>query len=189
MGESAISRETSPGRPQFVVGVGASAGGLEALQRLFEKTQLTGAFAFVVIQHLSPDFESVMGELLAPHTPLKVVRAQHGMHLEADHVYLMPPRHEMAVADGQIRLTERDPGNGSGPHRHPGTWNFGYVLEGTYEVQINDGPLQRLGPGGIFYEAPGALHKISRNGSQNVPVKYLLFSVSDPSKPATVQEP
>src|SRR5690242_4891640 len=46
-----------------------------------------------------------------------------------------------------IRLTERDPGNGSGPHRHPGTWNFGYVLEGTYEVQINDGPLQRLGPG------------------------------------------
>ena len=112
MGESAISRETSPGRPQFVVGVGASAGGLEALQRLFEKTQLTGAFAFVVIQHLSPDFESVMGELLAPHTPLKVVRAQHGMHLQADHVYLMPPRHEMAVSDGQIRLTERDPGKG-----------------------------------------------------------------------------
>jgi len=88
-----------------------------------------------------------------------------------------------------IRLTERDPGNGSGPHRHPGTWNFGYVLEGTYEVQINDGPLQRLGPGGIFYEAPGALHKISRNGSQTAPVKYLLFSVSDPTKPATVQEP
>jgi quercetin dioxygenase-like cupin family protein len=88
-----------------------------------------------------------------------------------------------------IRVTERDPGNGSGPHRHPGTYNFGYVLEGTYEVQINDGPLQRLGPGGVFFEAPGALHAVSRNGSQTQPVKYLLFSVTDPSKPATVQEP
>ena len=88
-----------------------------------------------------------------------------------------------------IRLTERDPGNGSGPHRHPGTYNFGYVLEGSYEVQINDGPLQRLGPGGVFFEAPGALHKVSRNGSTTQPVKYLLFSVADPTKPATVQEP
>ncbi len=108
MGET----ETTPSRPLFVVGVGASAGGLEALQRLFEKTQPTGAFAFVVIQHLSPDFESVMGELLAPHTRLKVLRAQHGMRLQPDHLYLMPPKHEMAVADGQLRLTERDPGKG-----------------------------------------------------------------------------
>ena len=99
-------------RPPFVVGVGASAGGLEALQKLFENTRRTGGFAFVVIQHLSPDFESVMGELLAPHTPLTVVRAQHGMRLEADHVYLMPPRHEMVVDDGELRLTERDPGKG-----------------------------------------------------------------------------
>jgi quercetin dioxygenase-like cupin family protein len=88
-----------------------------------------------------------------------------------------------------IRLAERDPGNASGPHRHPGTYNFGYVLEGSYEVQINDGPLQRLGPGGIFFEAPGALHAVSRNGSTTQPVKYLLFSVADPTKPATVQEP
>jgi two-component system CheB/CheR fusion protein len=85
---------------------------LEALQRLFEKTRPSGAFAFVVIQHLSPDFESVMGELLAPHTPLTVTRAQHGMRLEADHIYLMPPRHEMAVQDGELRLTERDPSKG-----------------------------------------------------------------------------
>ena len=84
--ESLTPAETPPQRPPFVVGVGASAGGLEALQRLFEKTQATGAFAFAVIQHLSPDFESVMGELLAPHTPLKVVRACHGMKLEADHI-------------------------------------------------------------------------------------------------------
>jgi two-component system CheB/CheR fusion protein len=99
-------------RPPFVVGVGASAGGLEALQRLFENARPTGAFAFAVIQHLSPDFESVMGDLLAPHTPLTVVRAHHGMRLQPDHVYLLPPRHEMAVHDGCLRLTERDPAKG-----------------------------------------------------------------------------
>src|SRR6266480_1325018 len=42
-----------------------------------------------------------------------------------------------------LRRTERDPGTGSGPHRHPGSHTFGYVLEGTYEVKVDDGPLQR----------------------------------------------
>jgi len=87
-----------------------------------------------------------------------------------------------------IRVTERDPGNSSGPHRHPGSHTFGYVLEGVYEVKVDDGPLQRLGPGGVFYEPPNALHAISRNGSSTDKVKYLVFSVSDPAKPQTVQE-
>ena len=88
-----------------------------------------------------------------------------------------------------IRRTERDPGNGSGPHRHPGSHTFGYVLEGIYEVKIDDGPVQRLGPGQTFYEAPGALHAVSRNGSSSEPVKYLVIQVSDPTKPQTVPEP
>ena len=46
-----------------------------------------------------------------------------------------------------IRRTERDPGSGTGAHRHPGSHTFGYVLEGTYEVQLDNGPLRRLGPG------------------------------------------
>ena len=88
-----------------------------------------------------------------------------------------------------IRRTERYPGSSSGPHRHPGSHTFGYVLEGTYEVKIDDGPLQRLGPGETFYEAPGALHAVSRNGSSTQPVKYLVIQVSDPAKPQTVPEP
>jgi len=88
-----------------------------------------------------------------------------------------------------IRRTEREPGNGSGPHRHPGSHTFGYVLEGTYEVKIDDGPLQRLGPGETFYEPPNALHAVSRNGSATQPVKYLVIQVTDPTKPATVAEP
>lgn len=57
----------------FVVGVGASAGGLEALQRLFAVMPRQGRLAFVVVQHLSPDFKSLMTELLAPHTDRKSV--------------------------------------------------------------------------------------------------------------------
>jgi len=73
-------------------------------------------------------------------------------------------------------------------HRHPGSHTFGYVLEGTYEVKVNDGPLQKLGPGETFYEPPGALHAVSRNGSSTQVVKYLVISVSDPTKPALVPE-
>jgi quercetin dioxygenase-like cupin family protein len=87
-----------------------------------------------------------------------------------------------------IRRTEREPGNGSDAHRHPGSHTFGYVLEGAYEVKIDDGPLQRLGPGETFYEPPNALHAVSRNGSKTLPVKYLVIQVSDPTKPATVPE-
>ncbi len=87
-----------------------------------------------------------------------------------------------------IRRFERDPGTGSGPHRHPGSHTFGYVLEGVYEVKVDDGPLQRLGPGETFYEPPNALHAVSRNGSNTQPVKYLVIQVSDPTKPGTVPE-
>ena len=87
-----------------------------------------------------------------------------------------------------IRRTERDPGAATAPHRHPGSHTFGYVLEGTYEIKIDDGPVRRLGPGETFYEAPGQLHAVSRNGSTKDVVKYLVIQVSDPTKPQTVME-
>jgi quercetin dioxygenase-like cupin family protein len=88
-----------------------------------------------------------------------------------------------------VRRTERDAGNGSPAHRHPGSHTIGYILEGSYEVKIDDGPVRKLGPGETFYEAPNALHAISRNASATQPVKYLVIQVSDPTKPATVNEP
>ena len=87
-----------------------------------------------------------------------------------------------------VRRTERDPGNGSGPHRHPGSHTIGYVLDGTYEVKVDDGRLQKLGPGETFYEPPGALHAVSRNGSSTQAVKYLVIQISDLTKPQTVPE-
>ena len=87
-----------------------------------------------------------------------------------------------------VRLTERDPGNGSAAHRHPGSHTVGYILEGTYEVKIDDGPARTLKAGEVFYEYPNALHAISRNPSTTEKLKYLIIQVSDPSKPATVPE-
>jgi quercetin dioxygenase-like cupin family protein len=87
-----------------------------------------------------------------------------------------------------VRLTERDPGNGSAAHRHPGSHTVGYILEGSYEVKIDDGPVRTLKAGEVFYEAPNALHAVSRNASATQPLKYLVIQVSDPSKPATVPE-
>ena len=87
-----------------------------------------------------------------------------------------------------VRLTERDPGNGSAAHRHPGSHTVGYILEGTYEVKIDEGPVRTLKAGEVFYEYPNALHAISRNPSTTEKLKYLIIQVSDPSKPATVPE-
>jgi quercetin dioxygenase-like cupin family protein len=88
----------------------------------------------------------------------------------------------------RISVTERDPSNASTPHRHPGHHTFGYVLEGTYEVKIDDGPLRQLKAGESFYEPPGSLHAVSRNPSPDRPVKYLIIQVGDPTKPRTIQQ-
>ena len=88
----------------------------------------------------------------------------------------------------RISVTERAPGNGSTPHRHPGHHTFGYVLEGTYEVQVDDGPVRQLKAGESFYEPPGSLHAVSRNPSTDRPVRYLVIMVSDPTKPRTVPQ-
>lgn len=96
-------------KPTCVVGIGASAGGLEALERLFEKMPADTGMAFVVVQHLSPDFKSLMDELLARRTRLRVYRVENGMTVEPDSIYLIPPRREMIYADGKLLLTEVDP--------------------------------------------------------------------------------
>jgi quercetin dioxygenase-like cupin family protein len=87
-----------------------------------------------------------------------------------------------------VRLFERAPGNASAAHRHPGSHTVGYILEGRYEVKIDDGPLRTLHAGEVFYEPPNALHAVSRNPSTTEPLKYLVIQVSDPSKPAIVPE-
>src|ERR1700760_2454622 len=83
----ALALDGSP--PPYVVGIGASAGGLEALEHFFDNVPRETGMAFVVVQHLSPDFKSLMDEILARRTSLPIHLVEHGMPVEADHVYLI----------------------------------------------------------------------------------------------------
>jgi two-component system CheB/CheR fusion protein len=98
----------SPERELVVVGLGASAGGLEALQHFFDNVAPDTTMAFVVVQHLSPDFKSLMDELLARHTELPIHLVENAMLVEAGHVYLIPPKKEMIISEGRLLLSERD---------------------------------------------------------------------------------
>lgn len=95
--------------PLLIVGIGASAGGLESLERFFANVPLDSGLAFVVIQHLSPDYKSLMDELLARHTMIPVVQAEDGKRVEANHIYLLPPKKEMIIRDRMLHLTDKDP--------------------------------------------------------------------------------
>ena len=104
------SMESTP--PTYVVGIGASAGGLEALERLFGRMPANTGMAFVIVQHLSPDFKSLMDELLSRRTTLPVLRVENGMAVEPNSIYLIPPRREMILSDGKLLLTEVEPHQG-----------------------------------------------------------------------------
>ena len=92
----------------YVVGTGASAGGLEALEPMFQVMPCDSGMAFVIVQHLSPDFKSLMSELLARYTDMPIHRVIDGMQVERNSLYLIPPNQEMIIADGKLLLTERD---------------------------------------------------------------------------------
>ncbi len=95
-----------------VVGIGASAGGLEPLERLFSHLPADTGMAFVVVQHLSPDFKSLMPELLSRRTTMPVRTAEHEMQVERNCVYLIPPTKEMTIKDRRLLLNDKDPKHG-----------------------------------------------------------------------------
>jgi two-component system CheB/CheR fusion protein len=90
------------------VGIGASAGGLESLERLFAHIPADTGMAFVVLQHLSPDFRSLMDELLSRRTAMPVRQAEHDTQVEPNTVYLLPPMKEMIIRQGRLLLNDRD---------------------------------------------------------------------------------
>ena len=89
----------------LVVGLGASAGGLEALYKLFDALPPDTGMAFVLIQHLDPTHSSMMAGLLAGHTAMQVLEAVDGMPVERDRVYVIPPGVYLSIRDGALRLT------------------------------------------------------------------------------------
>jgi two-component system, chemotaxis family, CheB/CheR fusion protein len=99
--------------PQLrIVGIGASAGGLDSLERLFTHLPADTGMAFVVLQHLAPDFKSLMDELLSRRTKMAIRQAEHDMLVEPDTVYLLPPMKEMIIRQRRLLLNDRDPRSG-----------------------------------------------------------------------------
>lgn len=91
-------------KPVLVVAIGASAGGLAALEQFFDHMPSVSGMAFVVVQHLSPDFKSLMDDLLSRHTKMSIHRVTNEIPLEPDSIYLIPPKSHMTVSQGKLYL-------------------------------------------------------------------------------------
>ena len=92
----------------FVVGIGASAGGLRPLEEFFEHIPTDSGAAFVVVQHLSPDFKSLMKELLARKTRMEIYRVEDGMKLKPNSIYLIPPGQNLVVKNRSLQLYKQN---------------------------------------------------------------------------------
>ncbi len=95
-----------------VVGVGASAGGLEALSKLLANLPQNPGVAVVVIQHLDPHYETKLSTLLSRVTKMPVLEAQQDLAVRPDHVYVIPKNTTMTIAQGNLRLSPRDDSHG-----------------------------------------------------------------------------
>ena len=93
-----------------VIGIGASAGGLEALKEFFNYIPHNCQHSFVIIQHLSPDYKSLMAELLAKNTVLPIQEVKNNMVIEKGSVYLIPPKKNMTLSNGKLRLVDKPKG-------------------------------------------------------------------------------
>lgn len=90
-----------------IVGVGASAGGLEAFTQLLEAVDADAGLTLVLVQHLSPHHESALPALLSAHTAMPVVQVTDGVRIERNHVYVIPPNVQMAVSGDLLQLSPR----------------------------------------------------------------------------------
>src|SRR5687768_13249117 len=99
-----------------VVGVGASAGGLEAFKQFLKRLPVDTGMAFVLVTHLDPKHESILPELLARATQLPVSEVEDGTPVAPDHVYVMPRNKNMAIEGGALWLRPREEGR---VLRHP----------------------------------------------------------------------
>lgn len=108
-GVVAVAADVDKNAPTHIVGIGASAGGLEAVEAFFRRVAPDCGLAFVVIQHLSPDFKSLMDEILARHTTLTIHRAESGLRVERNSIYLITPRKNIIIQRGCLQLVEQTP--------------------------------------------------------------------------------
>lgn len=107
--------ETQSGGDELfpIVGVGASAGGLEAFTQLLHHLPIDTGMAFVLVQHLDPTQKSLLSEILSRTTQMPVQEVQDGMELAPNQVYVIPPNRNLTIAQGKLRLTPREKSRGT----------------------------------------------------------------------------
>ena len=90
----------------YIVGMGASAGGLEAFEKFFRNTPEDSGMAFVLVSHLDPGHISILAELLQKCSKMQVIQVQDGMKVQPNSVYVIPPNRDMAILHGTLQLIE-----------------------------------------------------------------------------------
>jgi two-component system, chemotaxis family, CheB/CheR fusion protein len=106
--EKAVSQAppSSSDNSFYVVGIGASAGGLDALERFFKNMPEQSGMAFIVVSHLDPKHISIMPELIQKSTKMKIYQAEDGMKVRPNNVYVAPSNRDLAILHGTIQLIE-----------------------------------------------------------------------------------
>lgn len=94
-----------------IVALGASAGGLEPIEQFFQNMPSDTGMAFVLIQHLSPDFKSQMEQLLSRKTRMAIHRVENGVEVQPNNIYLIPPKKMMAISGNRLLLTDKETGS------------------------------------------------------------------------------
>ncbi len=100
----------------LIVGIGASAGGLEAFKTFFDHMPADTGMAFVLVQHLDPDHHSLLAELLGAHTDMPVAEAEDGIEAAPDHVFIIPPDATLSIEHGCLQVEKPAPARAN---RHP----------------------------------------------------------------------
>jgi len=109
---SALDQPAKTDAPFPVVGIAASAGGLEAFRELLRHLPIDTGMAFVLIQHLSPDHESLLSEILGRVTTMPVHQVRDRMMVEPNEIYVIPPNTQMALVEGMLHLAPRQKDHG-----------------------------------------------------------------------------
>ena len=109
VGKDAAQHATAPERTRLIVGIGASAGGIDALKGFFSKVPTDIGMAFVIVQHLDPNYDSSLTSIVAGYTAMPVHLAEDGMPVGPDQVYVIPPNTILTIKGGLLHLSRPAP--------------------------------------------------------------------------------
>ncbi|QEL26013.1 PAS domain S-box protein [Bosea sp. F3-2] len=132
-GDEAVDADRPLARTIPVVGIGASAGGIEALGSFFDAMPADSGCAFVVVLHLDPKRESAMARILSARTKMPVAQVEDGMALAADHVYVIAPDTDLIVTEGRLKVSRPSEPRGL---RHPVDVLFASIAAGQHERSV-----------------------------------------------------